>query len=397
MKNSILFTTVSISLTLILSSISTFAAESSFELKAFVTPESQSSDIEAGLRALYKDKISENELKNQLDKSSAFQSLIYNTLNSQIAKNKMLPVKTTEKRLSGNFVKETTVEIPSLIQRQGNHASNKIVARIYEVSNQRAFCDYKYPTTIMLHHILNEVELIEDVAKVQSSGLLGQPAIVVVIHMPHYGQRRQGNEEFLTSDLAAFRKNMAQLILDVHVLKNYLESRKNIDPTNLSLSGISLGAVMGLTVGAFDQSFSRYGFLVGGVDMANILMNRVRTRPSSEVAEALKGTRAEEPYLRDELAAVDSMTWLHRIKNKRMFLISASRDDIVDYKNSVEPMVESLKKQNNEIDHKVNDDEHSPTGSAFKKLRQVFMPLLNSVVKGTQTSAEVCPPQDNNY
>lgn len=310
MKNLNLFSTLSIVLALSFTTISTLAAESSFELKAFPTPESQNSDIESGLRLLYKNKISESELNLQIEKSREFQSLVYNTLNSQIAKNKRLNVKTSEKRLSGNFVKETTVEIPSLIERSGHHASNKIIARIYEPANKPAFCDYKYPTTIMLHHILNEVELIEDVAKIQSSGLLGQPAIVVVIHMPHYGLRRQGNEEFLTSDLAAFRKNMAQLILDVHVLKNYLETRKNVDETNFSLSGISLGAVMGLTVAAFDQSFNRYGFLVGGVDMANILMNRVRTRPNSEVAEALKGSRTEEPYLRDELAAVDSMTWL---------------------------------------------------------------------------------------
>ncbi|MEQ1723909.1 MAG: hypothetical protein ABL930_12095, partial [Pseudobdellovibrio sp.] len=300
MKNLILFTVLSVGMTL---SLGLEASESSFEIKPFVTSESTNAEIESGLLQLYKGKISDFELEKQIEKSNNFQSLIYNTLNEKIKANKMSNVKITEKRLTGNFVKETTVEIPSLIVREGNHASNKIIARIYETTTQRSFCEYKYPTTIMLHHILNEVEIIEDVAKFQASGVIAQPAIVVVIHMPHYGLRRQGNEEFLNSDLAAFRKNMAQLILDVHVLKNYLETRKNIDTENFSLTGISLGAVMGLTVAGFDQSFNRYGFLVGGVDMANILMNRVRTRPTSEVAEALKNTRQDESFLRDELAA----------------------------------------------------------------------------------------------
>ena len=49
-----------------------------------------------------------------------------------------------------------------------------------------------------------------------------------------YGQRRQGNEEFLNSNMADFRKNMVQLILDMHLLRNYLETRPNGDIKKLN-------------------------------------------------------------------------------------------------------------------------------------------------------------------
>jgi hypothetical protein len=373
---------------LLLSSVA-FSKSIKFELKAFPTKSSSVAEIKAGLLDLYK-KIPDKKLESQIAKASEFQSLVYDTLDQKILTNKILTADVQEKILTGNFVKETTIRFPSLIQRPGHHASNMVVARIYEPSITRKSCDYKFPTTIMLHHILNEVDMIEDVAKVMSAGVLSQAGIVVVIHMPHYGERRQGNEEFLNSDLASFRKNMAQLILDVHSLRNFLETRKNVNSENISLSGISLGAVMGITVGAFDQGFARFGNLVGGVDMANILMNRVRTRADSEVAVALKDTALTEPALRDELAAVDGMTWLHRYQSKKLFFLSAIKDDIINFDISVIPMIAKLKQQNNEIEQKINNDTHSPSGNALKKLNEVFMPLLKFMIGKAPTYESVC-------
>ncbi|MDD5210719.1 MAG: hypothetical protein PHV36_15135 [Elusimicrobiales bacterium] len=361
-----------------------------FEIKPLPTGPSSRAEIEQGLLDLYKNDIPSELLAKEIKKSGDFQDQVYSTLNAQISQNKNWPVTVTERRLTGNFVKETTVRFPSLIQRPGGHASNMVVARIYEPATQNEYCSYRYPTTIMLHHILNEVGMIEDVAKVMSAGVLAKPAIVVVIHMPHYGERRQGSEEFLNSNMEDFRKNMAQLVLDVHLLRNYLETRGNVDTTRLSLSGISLGSVMGLTVGAFDQGFTGYGYLVGGVDMANILMNRVHTRPDSEVAVALRNMKPEENSLRNELAAVDGMTWLHRYQGKKMFLLSASQDDIVDYMNSVTPMIRQLEGQGNALKLQLNNDSHSPTGSAIKKLRTVFLPLLDFAIDNAPNRNMVC-------
>ena len=208
--------------------------------------------------------------------------------------------------------------------------------------------------------------------------------------MPHYGLRRQGNEQFLTSNMVDFRKNVLQLILDAHMLRNYMETRENVDTKNISLSGISLGSVLGLTVGAFDQGFTKYGFLVGGVDMANILMNRVRSSPDSEVAVALKDLNPDEASLRKELATSDSMTWLHRYQGKKMFILSATRDNIVDYNNSVVPMLKLLRLQGNDVQHRLNDDTHSPSGSAIKKLQTVFLPLIKFIVEKQSGTEAYC-------
>jgi len=366
-------------------------ADYQFEIKPLPTAPSSRADIEKSLLNLYKNDIPAELLENEIVRSQEFQEQVYATLNAQISQNKNWPVSITERRLTGNFVKETTVRFPSLIQRPNGHASNTVVARIYEPAVQDQNCDIKYPATIMLHHILNEVEIIEDAAKVISPGIIAKPAVVVVLHMPHYGLRRQGNEQFLTSNMADFRKNMLQLILDVHMLRNYLETRENVDTKNISLSGISLGSVLGLTVGAFDQGFSKYGYLVGGVDTADILMNRVRTSPDSEVAVALRDLHPDEGALRNELASSDGMTWLHRYQGKKMFILSASRDNIVDYNNSVVPMLKLLKEQGNDVTHRLNDDTHSPSGSALKKLQSVFLPLIRFIVEKTSGTDAYCP------
>ncbi len=362
-----------------------------FELKPFVTAPSTSEQIQIGLRGLFQNNINDAQLSELTTKSLQFQSFVYQTLNQQIAQNRNIEVHATEKTMGGNFVKETTVRFKSLIQRPSPHAANEVVARIYEPSVQRRFCEYQYPTTILLHHILNQVPMIEDVGKVMASGVLGQPAIVVVLHMPHYGDRRQGEEDFLTTDADDFKMNMAQLILDVHMLKNYLATKKNVDPSRVSLSGISLGAVVGLTVGAFDQSFASYGSLVGGADMANILINRARRSPESEVGMILQKVKLNEDQLRANLAPIDAMTWAHRYQSKKFFFISAQRDDIVDYDQSVKPFVSQLESQHNQLQKIINDDGHSPSGSAIKKLKEVFLPLLQFVVSGAPTMEVVCP------
>lgn len=372
------------------------AAESKFELKPFSTPQSSSADIAAGIKNLYKNKISDAELEKLIGESQSFENELYSILNSQIIKQKTLTARTKEKRLTGGFVNEVTIEIDSLIQRPNNHASNKIVTKLYENINYRQFCDYKYPTSIMLHHIQDELDVIEKMAMVQASGIVSAPALVAVIHMPHYGLRKSGQEQFLTSDLSKVRQNIMQLILDVHVLKNYLETRTNVDTKNMNLAGISLGAVLGLTVGAFEQSFNRYTFMVGGADLANILMNRVRNRPDSEVAIAMKGVNFEENFLRRELAPIDSFTWMHKYQNKIFSFVNASRDDIVEFRNSVEPVYNILGK-NNRLDTRINEDEHVPTGGVFTKLKNIVLPLAKGATKGTTTIEETCPDRNNSY
>jgi predicted peptidase len=368
-----------------------FAKTLSFELKPLPTERSNAVEIKQGLKDLFGDQASEKLISEEVQNSDEFQNLVYETLSQQIQNKKMISVEVNEKFILGNIVKETTIHFPSLIQRPHDHASNQVVARIYEPTVSKPFCDYKYPTSIFLHHILNEVGIIEDLSKGMASGILHQPGIIVVIHMPHYGDRRQGNEEFLTSDLKEFRKNMAQLILDVHMLRNYIETRENVDTQKISLSGISLGAVMGLTVGAFDQGFASYANLVGGTDMAQILFNRATKNPDSEVAIALKNINLNEDSVREELAPVDSMTWLHRYKNKKIFILSASRDAIINYDHSVKPMLNRLGEAQNKVTHRLNDDEHSPTGSVLKKFSKVFSPLLDAVVDGSPSYNFVCP------
>ena len=304
--------------------------------------------------------------------------------------NGIISVTYDKKRLKGNFVTETTIKFPSLFQREGQHKSNTVVAKVYESTTEGKHCDYKYPASIFLHHIRNELDMIEDAGAIMASGVLQQAGTIAVLHMPHYGDRKEDGEDFLNKDYSKFRQNFAQLILDAHVLRVALAEMPKVDSQNISLSGISLGAVLGLTVSAFDQGFSRYAKLVGGGNLSNILANRAQNRPESEVALALKGSVIEEAAIRSEIAAVDPIVWAHRIKNKKVFMLNATRDDIVDYTKSVKPVVEILKINGNQIEQILNEDEHVPTGSGLKKLKKVFLPMLKFIVADKPSVQSTC-------
>lgn len=362
----------------------------SFEIKPFTAPPSAPVEIEAGLKQLYQGQIEEAQLSELSQKSQDFQSFIFDTLTNRIQTDKDMKYTTEESVMLGNFVKETTVRFDSLFRRNQPHASNEVVAKIYEPAIQKKFCSYQYPTTVLLHHISNDApSVMENVAKGIASGVLGRPAIVVVLHLPHYGLRKQGDEDFLTADAVKFKENIVQFVLDLHLLKNYLETRNNINQQKISLSGLSLGAVLGLVAGAFEQSFTSYGNFMGGTDMASILMNRARHSPESESGVIFKKAQVDEPQLREAIAAFDATTWLHRYKNKKVLIVSASRDEVINYQISVQPMLKHLQLYNS-VQHKLNDDTHSPTGSAVKKLKEVVLPLLNFIVDGSPTSESVC-------
>lgn len=355
------------------------------------TSRSSSSEIAMGLSTLYPKDAAPLQIEKQVEHALAFQDQIYSAIQSaQSHRDGRIAVRFEKRRLKGNFVTETTITFPSLFQRPGQHKANTVIAKVYESTTEAPSCDYKYPASVFLHHIHDELDMIEDAGAFMAAGVLSQSGTIAVLHMPHYGQRKEPNEQFLNSDYAKFRENLAQLVLDAHVLRLALAEMPKVDRNNISLSGISLGAVLGLTVGAFDQGFSRYASLVGGGNLANILSNRATNKPESEVAIALKGSAIEEAAIRDQLAAVDPIVWAHRMKSKNVFMLSASRDNIVDYRNSVIPMVDLMKANGNTIQHILNEDEHSPTGSALKKMKKVFLPMLRFIVADRPSIHEAC-------
>ncbi len=364
-----------------------------FAIKPFEPSLSSQEQISSGLKIL---KLENHQ--NAIQQADQFQKNIEQIMNSEIQKNNgQWKYSFTEKKMSVvpglNALRELTVRFKSLVQREGDDSSNTVVARIYIPVVYQRYCDYKFPASIFLHHILNEVEVIEKASQLMATGLLNEQAIFAVIHMPYYGERTDKSEkqkQFLTPNLNEFQNNMAQLILDTHVLKNILESLPEVDSQRINLSGISLGGVLGITVGAFDQSYSSYSFVVGGANVADILLNRAETRKDSEVAIALKDLTETQDQVRLKLSAIDGYTWLHKYKNKKIQIVSASRDDIVDYVKSVKPVVEELK-NSNRVTHQLNDDTHSPSGSIWSKYKNVFKPMINFIVEDGKTLRQACP------
>ena len=197
-----------------------------------LTPEtSNAQDIQDGLshliqlNLLQQDRSSSSQFHSTaIKQAEEFQNFLNKKIQTALAENNgSFSYESTEKQISipvVGLIREITVRYKSLIQRDGNDPSNTVVARIYIPYNYKK-CDYKDPTTIFLHHILNEVPKIEQAAQFMSAGTLNAPLIMAILHMPYYGDRTSPMKQFLSSDLSEFKFNMAQLILDTHMLKNF--------------------------------------------------------------------------------------------------------------------------------------------------------------------------------
>jgi dienelactone hydrolase len=150
----------------------------------------------------------------------------------------------------------------------------------------------------------------------------------MAITMPYYGPRRpaEGRHRMLTPDVGQSVENVRQTVLDCRRAVAWLAARPEVDADRLGVVGTSLGSFMGGLVAASEPRVHSACLVLGGGGLVDAFYNHPRAKWAAQ-ALLLAGITKEK--LQRQIAPVDPLTYADRLRDKKLLLIGASRDDIV--------------------------------------------------------------------
>ncbi len=150
----------------------------------------------------------------------------------------------------------------------------------------------------------------------------------MALTMPYYGPRRPAGVRvrMLSPDVDRSVANVRQAVLDGRRAVAWLGSRPEVDPDRLGVVGTSLGSFTGgLLAAAEPRVHSACLLLTGGG-----LVDAFYSHPQAGlIAQALLLAGVTREKLQRLIAPVDPLTYADRLRDKKLLLIGASRDDVV--------------------------------------------------------------------
>lgn len=187
-------------------------------------------------------------------------------------------------------------------------------------------------------------------------------SVTMVIYLPHYGvNARKGEGSFLSNITEDFELNILQSLTDIHQAGLVLKASKLAKAGRLQLMGISLGGVLTLMSAGIDQLFDRYLTFVGGGDIARVLSYPTESDPGSEISIALKGIHIPQERGREFMSRFDPITWAYMVHGKKIVMLNAEKDELLDREMSVNKLVNAYKESGNEVESVFFKGSHRPT------------------------------------
>ncbi len=336
--------------------------------------------------------------------SLQFEQDIRQTLDRRIRSNPAIPY--TYDHYQTSKLDIYRVRFLSLFQRPGIHASNAVhayyvVPRMYESCRD----DFKIPTVTVVHDLSGEIEAQVDLSSVIAN-MDGRLAFFVV-YLPHYGKRKNHPDDvFLDRNIETLRENSKQAILDIHLAKDFLVNNTQLTfahPRKSYLLGFSLGGIISsLSAGIDPGHFQAYSLYVGGGDLGGTLARLIESgQEASDDEEVINvinrfadgGVDIEEARL--GYAPYDPITWAHRLKGNRVFMLNASKDTLIDPERSVMPLANEFRRHN-QFRIKWNGFKHNPKDeNPLKKLLEIVLPIKSFFNQGNPRPPQSCQELDD--
>jgi dienelactone hydrolase len=157
-------------------------------------------------------------------------------------------------------------------------------------------------------------------------------------HLGRTPPNRRSGELAIEPDTAKLRAVMTQATLDGRRCVDFLRGRPEFRTDRMGLMGTSLGAVVAALVLAVEPRITDAAFVVGGIDIAEILWSSSRVVPQRD---ALRSRGYTEGRLRTELASVEPMNYLPRATPVKAFVIAGQYDTVMP-RSSTESLIAKL-------------------------------------------------------
>ncbi len=210
------------------------------------------------------------------------------------------------------------VRFPSAVQTK--HAeNNRVYAEFYVPKKTGPF-----PGVIVLDILAGDARL----TRLQSTLLAQNGIAALFVQMPYYGERRPKGTRvrMIMPDLDHSLDSFRQAVLDVRRASAWLESRPEIDAGRLGIMGTSLGSFIGAVSAEMEPRFKRVALLLGGGGLIDAFYENPQARVYRRVFETLGGSREK---LKELLAPVDPLTYAENLRDRKLLMIGAKRDEIV--------------------------------------------------------------------
>jgi dienelactone hydrolase len=203
--------------------------------------------------------------------------------------------------------------------KSGSPQNNTVHADYYRPKGPGPF-----PCTIVLDIMGGN----ESISRLFASTLAQNGIGGLFVYMPYYGPRRApGSKVRLVSpDINHSLDAIRQTVLDLRCATAWMAGRPEIDGKRLGIMGISLGSFMAALTAEMEPRLSRVAVLLGGGGFVDAYYDDPRAAPLRKMWEAIGGTKERVAKV---LAPVDPLTCAANLKDRKVLMLAAKRDQIV--------------------------------------------------------------------
>jgi dienelactone hydrolase len=219
--------------------------------------------------------------------------------------------------LPASGVEIYTLTFPSPV-KSPHPENNTVHAEYYRPQGKGPF-----PGVIVLDILGGDGAVSRGVARhLAQNGIAG-----LFVQMAYYGPRRpMGGPALITVNIEHTMNGIRQTVLDIRCATSWLESRPEIDATKLGILGTSLGSFISALTAAMEPRLGRVVLLLGGGGLVDAFYENPKAKPFLQAADLVGLTREK---MKKMIAPADPLTYAELLKERKLLMIAASRDDIV--------------------------------------------------------------------
>lgn len=181
-----------------------------------------------------------------------------------------------------------------------------------------------FPAVIVLDITGGDQSLSRNISRV----LAQNHVAALFVQMAYYPPRRPPNSRLrlLSLDFARTIDAVTQTVLDCRCAAAWLASRPDVDAKRVGILGTSLGSFIAALTGEMDERLSRVAIVLGGGGLVDAYYDHPLAERYRKPFEAIGGTKQ---IVKDAIAPVDPITRAANLRNRKVLMIAASRDEVV--------------------------------------------------------------------
>lgn len=166
------------------------------------------------------------------------------------------------------------------------------------------------------------------VSRSEALWLAQNDVAALVVYMAYYGPRRPNEKgaRLLSPDIDKSVAAITQTVLDIRRATAWLGDRPEVDASRLGLVGTSLGSLVGGVAAAAEPRLRNVCLILGGGGLVDAFYDHPKVAPFRFLLPILGGSKEKLKRLIDP---VDPLSYANYLKDRRLLLIAASRDDVV--------------------------------------------------------------------